>query len=217
MPLARGSSQAVVSRNIAEMSQTHPHDQAVAAALNMARQSRKRAEGGPVVRVRPPAIKTHTGPIHSSVAGRTDHLPAHVPHGSYVMPADIISGMGEGNTVAGFIVAKQLPRLFATTFYGDKKPGGGLPYGGGGLPYGSPSPGRAEGGSARAPEDDDEPDDRSVPVVVAGGEHVYGPEEVKMFGNGDLDRGHAILDFFIPHYRAQLIKTLKNLPGPKHD
>ena len=46
--------------------------------------------------------KVHVGPIHSSVAGRTDHLNMHVPSGSYVIPADIVSSLGEGNTMAGF-------------------------------------------------------------------------------------------------------------------
>ena len=54
--------------------------------------------------------KIHSGAIDSAVAGRTDHLPVHVASGSYVIPADIISGMGEGNTAAGFKVAK---RIFA--------------------------------------------------------------------------------------------------------
>jgi len=36
-----------------------------------------------------PKVKLHTGPIHSPVAGRTDHLPMHVPAGSYVIPADL--------------------------------------------------------------------------------------------------------------------------------
>jgi hypothetical protein len=44
----------------------------------------------------------HEGPIHSPVSGRTDHLPMHVASGSYVIPADIISAMGEGNTMSGF-------------------------------------------------------------------------------------------------------------------
>lgn len=53
-------------------------------------------------------VKNHVGPIHSPVAGRTDHLPMHVPSGSYVIPADIISAMGEGNTMAGFKVANSI-------------------------------------------------------------------------------------------------------------
>ncbi len=172
----------------------------------------KRAFGGPTVRVRPPTVKTHAGPIHSGVAGRTDHLPMSVKDGSYVLPADIVSGFGEGNTVAGFKVAKALPRLFATSFYGAKKPGAGLPYGGGGLPYGAVAPpGRAEGGPVG------EDGERSVPIVAAGGEHVIAPDEVEMIGNGDLGTGHKILDAFVSAYRAHLIKTLKALPGPKRD
>jgi hypothetical protein len=63
-----------------------------------------RANGGSVQR------KLFTGPIHSPVAGRTDHLPMHVPSGSYVIPADIVSKLGEGNTMAGF---KHVRRMFA--------------------------------------------------------------------------------------------------------
>ncbi len=48
------------------------------------------------------ATKVHTGAIKAQVAGRTDHLPMHVPSGSYVVPADIVSAIGEGNTANGF-------------------------------------------------------------------------------------------------------------------
>ena len=53
----------------------------------------------------------HVGPIHSAVAGRTDHLPMHVPSGAYVLPADIVSAMGEGNTAAGFKVKLDAPKV----------------------------------------------------------------------------------------------------------
>lgn len=95
MPLAKGKSQKVISQNISEMVHAgHARDQAIAAAMEQARRSR--AEGGQIDN------KIHVGPIHSNVAGRTDHLPINVPSGSYVIPADIISAMGEGNTMAGF-------------------------------------------------------------------------------------------------------------------
>jgi hypothetical protein len=71
----------------------------------------------------------HVGPIHSAVHGRTDHLPMHVPSGSYVLPADVVSAHGEGNTVAGF---KVMRRLFGGAPYG----GGNGPYGQGAGPYG---------------------------------------------------------------------------------
>lgn len=48
------------------------------------------------------ATKLHTGAIKAPIAGRTDHLPMHVPSGSYVIPADIVSAIGEGNTAHGF-------------------------------------------------------------------------------------------------------------------
>lgn len=65
------------------------------------------------------ADKTHVGPIYSSVAGRTDHLPINVPSGSYVIPADIVSGMGEGNSMAGFQI---LNRVFGQQELGDAPP-----------------------------------------------------------------------------------------------
>lgn len=99
MPLKKGSSQKTVNSNISELVHSgRPQNQAVAIALSEAR--KKRAYGGPTNS----ATQSHVGPIHSPVAGRTDHLPMHVPSGSYVIPADIVSSMGEGNTMAGFRV-----------------------------------------------------------------------------------------------------------------
>lgn len=112
-----------------------PQD-AISAAVDMAREGYKR--GGAK------KIKVHKGPIHSSVAGRTDHLPMHVASGSYVIPADIISAMGEGNSMAGFKVAKSIFSVKGPYGQGD-----GMPYGGGEMPYDQPSPRkRAAGGQA---------------------------------------------------------------------
>lgn len=49
----------------------------------------------------------HTGPIKSQVKGRTDHIPISVPSGAYVIPADVVSGMGQGNSDAGHVALAQ--------------------------------------------------------------------------------------------------------------
>jgi hypothetical protein len=36
----------------------------------------------------------------------------HVPSGSYVIPADIISAMGEGNTMAGFKIMNDITKMY---------------------------------------------------------------------------------------------------------
>lgn len=48
--------------------------------------------------------KVHVGAIRSKVHGRTDHLNMNVPDGAYVVTADVVSALGEGNTLAGFDV-----------------------------------------------------------------------------------------------------------------
>jgi len=173
---------------------------------------------------RPPAhegfshVSTHVGPIHSGVAGRTDHLPMHVESGAYVIPADIVSSMGEGNTMNGF---KQIKRIFGglpgnqqaepyaqpADAYGQ----GASPYGeGSSAPYGGDLPGKAGGGPAgggRPP----------VGIVAAGGEYVLHPTEVQAAGDGDIDMGHRVLDEFVKRMRAKAVKTLRSLPGPKRD
>lgn len=217
MPLQKGKSQKTISSNISEMVHAgHPQKQAIAAALQTARESAKGGLRMPMPKVPKMGgrMKLHTGPIHSAVAGRTDHLPMHVPSGSYVIPADIVSAMGEGNTMAGF---KNIKRIFGGMPYGVKggvygqgsTPYGqsaGLPYNATSAPYGMDLPAKAEGGEVDA-----------VPIVAAGGEYVLSPEEVRKVGNGDLETGHKVLDAFIKRYRKETIDTLKKLPGPKKD
>ncbi len=42
-----------------------------------------------------------SGLVRGESPGRADLVPAHLPRGSYVIPADVVSGMGQGNTAAG--------------------------------------------------------------------------------------------------------------------
>ena len=54
-------------------------------------------------------------------------------------------------------------------------------------------------------------------IVAAGGEYIISPMAVIRIGGGDMDIGHRNLDQFITKYRAQTVKTLQKLPGPKRD
>jgi hypothetical protein len=83
-----------------------------------------------------------TGPINTSTLGRADADPTHVPPGSYVMPADIVSHLGEGNTAAGQeILAKMFLPLKAQAAQGQLGlMRQGAPYGGTGAPWGAAAP-----------------------------------------------------------------------------
>jgi hypothetical protein len=47
----------------------------------------------------------HAGPItHAADGGRTDTVAMDVASGSYVVPSDLVSGLGQGDTAAGYRV-----------------------------------------------------------------------------------------------------------------
>lgn len=48
------------------------------------------------------------GLLNSDVPGRTDQHPITVASGSYVVPADVVSGLGQGNTMAGAKLLEQI-------------------------------------------------------------------------------------------------------------
>lgn len=136
------------------------------------------AEGGTV----------HVGPIVSAVPGRTDRHDMKLESGSYVIPAQAVSHLGQSNTLAGF---KALDRIVARIHTGH------------GLP--APKVGRAHGGNVGTDP---------VDVVTAGGEYVFKPETCRLIGAGDVTRGHEKLDRWVNKIKADHIKTLKRLPGP---
>jgi hypothetical protein len=101
MPLDKSGSKESVGTNIrTEMDAGKPQPQAVAIALDVARRAkRKRKRGG----------KVHSGPIIGDTGGRADKRPMHVADGAYILTADHVSSMGQGNTLAGF---KHLAKMF---------------------------------------------------------------------------------------------------------
>jgi len=121
------------------------------------------------------AEQVMTGGLLSSVPGRTDLLEISVPSGAYVLPADIVSALGEGNTLAGTQILEEM--------------------------FPPVSPGEGE---IAAP----------VPIIAAGGEYIITPNQVAALADGDIDHGHDLLDGFVKDIRADLVKTLKALPGP---
>lgn len=208
MPLQQSASPAAFEGNLkAELAAGKPRDQSLAIAYSVARKNR--AGGGsmpalppnsPQHLMRAEAQGMHTGPISSAVGGRTDHHPLHVPSSSYVLPADHISSLGQGNTANGMAV---VGRMF---------PNSG-PYGAGrsmAIPHGAGAPraprhaGGVDGGGVGHP----------TPIMAAGGEFVISPLDVARVGNGNVKHGLQILDHWVVSNRKHHIKTLQRLPGP---
>lgn len=191
MPLIKSSSDAAFKSNLkAELKAGKPRDQALAIAYRI---KRERAAGG--------RLPSFTGPISSAVPGRTDHHPMEVPAGSYVVPAETVSHLGQNNTQAGLAV---LNRMFSSGPYGVKLP---RIKRGPGAPRAPRVRSKQDGGSVGEP----------VPIYAAGGEYVIPPEVVTDIGGGDIDQGHKILDAWVLSQRKQHIKTLKRLPPPARD
>lgn len=90
MPLLPGKEN--IGHNIkTEEAAGKPRKQSIAIALNVARKAHK-ANGGAV----------YEGYIPGATGGRTDNKDISVASGSYIIPADILSGLGEGNSHAGW-------------------------------------------------------------------------------------------------------------------
>lgn len=162
--------------------------QTIAAALSVARDvnRRARADGGGV----------HVGPISSTVPGRTDHHPIDVPSGSYVLPAECVSNLGENNTNAGMVklheVMNSSPEAIRKFFEAKR-------------------PARAAGGRS------DPSTGQAVGINAAGGEFVVPPKIVSIIGFGDVKHGHSILDAWVMKRRKHHIKTLRGLAPPARD
>jgi hypothetical protein len=152
----------------------------------------------------------HSGPIMSAVPGRTDRHNMSVASGSYVVPAQAVSHLGQSNTIAGM---KVLNSMF----------GSGGPYGSGSMAvkHGAGAPHApkamkplAEGGGTDQGGARENETGAPVDVITAGGEYVIPPEGVHAVGNGDMKHGHNVLDAWVNSILDDHIKTLKKLPGP---
>lgn len=188
-------------------------DQALAIAYAVKRRGRATGGAAPAPwEVRSEAHNMmHAGPIASVVPGRTDNHPMNVAAGSYVLPADHVSSLGQGNTQAGMAI---LGKMF----------GGGGPYGVGrnmGIAHGAGAPhaprpmgalasgGASDKGGARGSGEG-----HAVPIMAAGGEFVIPPHVVAAIGKGNIHHGHQILDAWVLANRKKHVSTLNKLPPP---
>lgn len=139
------------------------------------------------------------GFLNSPVPGRTDRLPVAVAADSYVIPADVMSGLGQGNSLAG---ARILNEALKTG------------------PWGTSIPNARGHSDAPKPPRPPEYDAtgghvHKMQIMVAGGEYTVPPEVVTRLGGGDTKKGHRILDEMVRRVRAHTVKTIKKLPDPK--
>lgn len=218
MPLVRSGSREAVSENIRrEIAAGKPQKQAVAISLHTADKYQHRAGGGGIS-TSPPFWernearmlndKPHFGGLfHSDVAGRTDRLPHAVPADSFVVPADVVSSLGQGNTLAG---SKLLDGIIGTGPYGTKLP----------HPHALTMPHvsmahRADGGDTGVSH-----------VMVAGGEYLVPRDRVEAIGTRmrhhgkskartDLAAGHEALRGLVERVRKHQKKFLATAPSPK--
>lgn len=66
----------------------------------------------------------HVGPVMGATGGRADELPVSVPSGSFVVPADVVSSLGQGNSVSGM---ENLKKQFPNSAHMGRASGGVVP------------------------------------------------------------------------------------------
>jgi hypothetical protein len=147
------------------------------------------------------------GFVNSGVGGRTDRLPIAVAADSFIMPADVVSGVGQGNSLAG---ARYLSQALKVGPWGISLPahtrGAGPPH-----PPGVPGAvthelfGYDDGGRPH----------KTASVLLAGGEMAIPPDRVKEIGDGDMAEGHRRMREMVSRIRKFSIERQKALPPPK--
>lgn len=153
------------------------------------------------------ANKGASGFLAGSTAGRADQIKTTAPGGAYVLPADVVAGLGDGNSLAGARVMDEMLRSGPH----------GTPMERGVRGRGPPRPpsdpmlareaGVAKGGGVQSGKGE-------TPVALSHGEYVLTPEQVMALGGGDHKRGTRILDHFVVGVRKKHIDKLKKLPPP---
>lgn len=139
-----------------------------------------------------------SGLIPGTTGGRADAVPMNLAPHSHVIPADVVSGWGQGNTSAG---AANLQHALSTGPFGLSLPR--VPSRGPKLSSPPRMPHMARGGAANG-----------IRTMVSPGEVIVPPEDVHRIGSGDFDKGHDWIDRLIVHSRKQIIHHMRKLPPP---
>lgn len=152
------------------------------------------------------SVDGSNGFLRGLTSGRADAIKTTAPSGSYVLPADVVSGLGEGNSLAG---ARVISDALTSGPWGTGLPriahGSGVPRSTAPRP-----PKAAKGGGVQKGASDGHP----IPVMLSHGEYTISPEQVRAIGKGDQKAGWRILDEFVKEARRRTIAKMKSLPGP---
>lgn len=210
MPLEKTATKAGISQNIREMKTAgHSQAQSVAAAMRTADNARHHLAGGGLstpsvpfyVRNEARGIADDSyhpnGVFTGGSGGRTDNIPRSVAADSFVMPADVVSGIGQGSTMAG---AKIMDGILSSGPFGTR------------LPHSK----RADGGAAPG----------ISKVMVADGEYLVPRDKLVEIGRRmraagkskartDLAAGHEWARDFVERSRKHQKKFLATAPKPK--
>ncbi len=175
----------------------------------------ERAEERELASAKPYGFTAGVGP------GRLDKNDVSVGAGSYVLPADVVAGLGDGNSLAGAAVWN---KILGSMPYGITPPKSAGHRGPPAPPHnpemmagitGEHKSGLAEGG-----------DVGEVPIRSADGEIIVSPEDVMRLGRhyaperehnnpkAMMRRAHKVLDGFVKHVRGKTIRHLRGLRGP---
>lgn len=145
-----------------------------------------------------------SGFLAGSTPGRADSLKTTALSGSYVIPAETISGLGSGNSLAG---ARIMQEALNSGPWGTS-----LPRGGRGM--GIPRPPKLAANNAKGGGVQGRGTGQQIPVALSHGEFVIPAAKVAQIGGGNMKHGWKILDALVLELRQRHIKALKNLPAP---
>lgn len=142
--------------------------------------------------------------LSGSTPGRADAVSAQAPAGSYIVPADVVAGLGEGNSMAGARVVDDMMHSLPYGIEGTQQRGGR------GLPRAPASPQMQAKGGETKPNGGG----AMVPVMLSDGEVAIHPHYVWRVGKGDISFGHKVLNDWVVKQRKKHIAKLQKLPGP---